>query len=221
MSEGYIKLHRKLLDNPIAHKPNMLAFWVWCLMKASHKECRVMVGYQEVVLQPGQFIFGRKQASKDTGLSEREIRTCLTFLKNFKNMTIQTTNKYSVVSIVNWADYQSEATNNSTSKRPASDQQATTNKNGKNVKNVKKGIYGEFQNVHLTDDEVEKLKAKLNSHFQEYIENLSTYKQSKGKSYKDDYATILNWSRKDDRESTNKNISNRTQRKNPLWENAE
>lgn len=44
-------------------------------MKASHKECDVMVGMQVVHLEPGQFVFKRPKAVKETGLSARETRT--------------------------------------------------------------------------------------------------------------------------------------------------
>lgn len=60
-----------------------------------------------------------------------------------------------------------------------------------------KAAYGTFQNVFLADDEVEDLKKILQSHFENYIERLSTYIQSTGKNYKDHKATILSWFYKD------------------------
>lgn len=60
-----------------------------------------------------------------------------------------------------------------------------------------KKIYGEFKNVLLSDIEYEKLHIQFNSSLNEKIETLSCYKQSSGKKYKDDYATILNWARRD------------------------
>ena len=57
-------------------------------------------------------------------------------------------------------------------------------------------VYGEFKNVILTSEELEKLKEKTPK-YTEYIENLSAYKTSSGKKYKSDYATLLNWIRKD------------------------
>jgi hypothetical protein len=99
-------------------------------MKATYKEHEVLVGYQKVLLQPGQFVFGRKVASKETRLSERTIRTCLEKLKSMQNLTIKTTNKFSIISIVNWDNYQNETTSKTTNKRPANDQQTTTNNKG-------------------------------------------------------------------------------------------
>ena len=56
--------------------------------------------------------------------------------------------------------------------------------------------YGEYKNVLLTDDELEKLKAEYPD-IKDRIERLSSYVASTGKSYKSHYATIRNWARKD------------------------
>ena len=56
--------------------------------------------------------------------------------------------------------------------------------------------YGEYNNVLLTDDELQKLKSEY-SDYAERIENLSYYIASTGKVYKSHYATIRNWARKD------------------------
>lgn len=65
-----------------------------------------------------------------------------------------------------------------------------------NKNNNKYNIYGEFKNVKLTDDEYKKLEEKK---LLPYIEKLSSYIASKGKRYKSHYATILTWSRKNDK----------------------
>lgn len=56
--------------------------------------------------------------------------------------------------------------------------------------------HGEYNNVLLTDDELDKLKNEYPD-WAERIERLSSYVASTGKSYKSHYATIRNWSRKD------------------------
>lgn len=56
--------------------------------------------------------------------------------------------------------------------------------------------YGEYKNVLLTDEELEKLKAEYPD-LPDRIERLSSYVASTGKSYKSHYATIRNWARKD------------------------
>lgn len=62
----------------------------------------------------------------------------------------------------------------------------------------KKDKYGEFEKVSLTDDEFNKLINSLGQlRTKEMIARLDTYKASTGKRYSSDYATILNWQRKD------------------------
>lgn len=100
-----------------------------------------MIGNQQVILQPGQFIFGRKKAAKEIGLSEQQIRTCIDSLKTMENLTIKTTNKFSVVTVVNWASYQSD-TNKVTSK--VTNKQPTTNHIQQCNNGTNKNILGNF-----------------------------------------------------------------------------
>lgn len=65
-----------------------------------------------------------------------------------------------------------------------------------NSKKHTKHKYGEYNNVLLTDDELDKLKNEY-SDWEDRIERLSSYVASTGKSYKSHYATIRNWARKD------------------------
>lgn len=77
-------------------------------------------------------------------------------------------------------------------------------------KKPQKHKYGEYNNVLLTDEELEKLKDEYPD-YEDRIERLSSYVASTGKSYKSHYATMRNWARKD-------------AEKNPLplsWQNNE
>ena len=56
---------------------------------------------------------------------------------------------------------------------------------------------GTFQNVFLTEKETKELKEILGYQFDNYIQRLSAYIQSTGKTYKDHKATILSWFYKD------------------------
>jgi len=57
--------------------------------------------------------------------------------------------------------------------------------------------YGHFKNVLLTDDEYKKLQDKFGVELSDHIETLSLGIASKGYRYKDHYATILNWDRRE------------------------
>lgn len=62
--------------------------------------------------------------------------------------------------------------------------------------------HGEYNNVLLTDEELEKLQAEYPD-WKDRIERLSSYVASTGKSYKSHYATIRNWARNDKKKPVN------------------
>lgn len=73
--------------------------------------------------------------------------------------------------------------------------ESSTNRSNTSSKPVKHK-YGEYNNVLLTDAELEKLQAEYPD-WKDRIERLSSYVASKGVKYKSHYATIRNWARKD------------------------
>ena len=78
-----------------------------------------------------------------------------------------------------------------------SDDSSPSPKQKKSVKHK----HGEYQNVLLTDDELQKLQEEYID-YSERIERLSSYIASTGKSYRSHYATIRNWARKDREQRT-------------------
>lgn len=86
-----------------------------------------------------------------------------------------------------------------TKKQPNENVNENVNDNDNDIKEKnKKKKYGEFENILLTDEEYAKLEK---SNLLPYIEKLSSYIASKGKKYKSHYATILNWSRGEKKQS--------------------
>lgn len=125
-NNGWIKLHRKLLDNPVVMKDSdHLAVWIYLLLNASHTEYPVLFGGKKISLKAGQLITGRKSIASTLGISESKVRRILDLFEIDQQIDRQRTNKNSLVSILNWDKYQ------------IFDQQATTNKNNKNIKNIK------------------------------------------------------------------------------------
>mgnify|MGYP002265393645 FL=1 len=60
--------------------------------------------------------------------------------------------------------------------------------------------YGEYKNVLLSDEDMEKMRNEFPNDYEKRIESLSSYMASTGKSYKNHLATIRNWSRKEKKE---------------------
>jgi len=223
---GWIKLHRKILDNPIIMKDSdHLAVWAYLLLNATHAEYPALFKGQKIMLQPGQLLTGRKSIADQLKISESKVTRILNAFKSEQQIEQQTSNKNRLISIINWdlyqiSEQQIEAQMNNN--RTTGEQQVNTNKNIKNIKNDKNEIsnisdsieskppkpvkhkYGEYKNVLLTDEELQKLKTEY-SDYEKRIDNLSEYVESTGKKYKSHYATIRKWARKD-KESGKKEI---------------
>lgn len=139
--DTWIKLYRKLLKSPIFENEKALKVWIWCLLKATHVEREQLVGRQKVQLKKGEFIFGRKKASQELKMKEKTLYDYMKLLENLQMLVIKSNNKFSVVSIEKWEDYQ-ETKVKSDNKRTTNEQQMNTNKN---VKNVNNNIYKEIE----------------------------------------------------------------------------
>jgi DnaD/phage-associated family protein len=145
--QGYIRIYRKIRENPIFNDMELFRLWMICLTEATHKERDQQVGKQVVHLMPGEFVTGRFDLEtiynhglkRDQQKSPKTIWRWLETLKNNEYLTIKTTNKFSIVAVLNWSLYQysdHEIDQQVTNKRPTSDQQVTTNNNDLNVLNA-------------------------------------------------------------------------------------
>jgi len=164
MAEGWVRLHRVCIENNWLKNHKLWVFWTYCLLKASYRDYVPKIKFQNIPIKAGEFIFGLHRAAEDTGLSVQSIRTCIDYLKKSKNLTIKTTNKFSVVTITNWTLYQSdedESTSNPTNKQQTSNKQVTTYNNNKNNKNNK----NKSKSVDLPSD----FDAFIRKFFNEYV----------------------------------------------------
>lgn len=104
---GWIKIHRKLLDNPISKKPSWAWLWVTLLLLANHdEEHKFIWNKKEVKLEKGQFVTGRKALSDQTGIPPSTVEDILTYLENSSQIRQQKTTKYRLITIVKWDSYQ-------------------------------------------------------------------------------------------------------------------
>lgn len=129
--QGWIKLHRKLSGWEWYTDSKMVHLFIHLLINANHKDGK----WQGTTIKRGQLITGRKKLSADTGISEQSIRTCLEKLKNTKELTSETTNKNSIITLLNYDLYQVDQ-KDQPAKQPTTNQQLTTNNNDKNNKEL-------------------------------------------------------------------------------------
>tara|TARA_R100001163_G_C5036896_1_gene175869 strand:- start:444 stop:1073 length:630 start_codon:yes stop_codon:yes gene_type:complete len=142
MQQGWIKIHRQFLDWEWYDDNNTKIVFLHLLLKANHKAKK----YRGMELKAGSILTGRDLLSFQTGLSVMQIRTALTKLKSTNEITTKTSSQGSIIQIVNYTKYQI-VTNELTKEQPTSNQQVTTNKNVKNVKNDIKERKAEFKKL--------------------------------------------------------------------------
>lgn len=139
MRGGYIKLHRKFTEWKWYHDPNTARVFLHLLLTASWEESE----YRGYKIKPGQVVTGRKKLAKELKLSEKAIRTALEHLKSTNEVAIKTTNKFSIITVVNWRKYQlgesepaNKRANKTANKGPAKGQKGAILKKEKNIKEV-------------------------------------------------------------------------------------
>lgn len=142
MNNGYIKLYRKTLENPVVTKDAIsLAIWTYLLLNATHKEQEIMFKGQKIALQPGQLVTGIISISKKMKVDKNKVQRTLKLFENDKQIEQQTSNKNRLITIVNWKLYQETDKENDKQVRnnwETSEKQLITNNNDNNVINNKK-----------------------------------------------------------------------------------
>ena len=72
--------------------------------------------------------------------------------------------------------------------------------------------YGQYQNVLLSDEDMQRLQSEFPSDWERRLERLSEYMASTGKTYRNHLATIRSWARKDASESSGRSYSHENYR---------
>ena len=170
---GWVKLHRKIEDNPISTKPDYFRVWIYLLLNANHKENTFIWNNKKETLKPGQLITGRKKIAEKTGVNESQVYKILKYLELEQQIEQQTTTKYTVITILNWDKYQSEE-QQSNNRVTTTQQQSNTNKNVKNEendKNISKDM--EAKAPDRRDEFIERIQKGMRSKYPYVLEGLN------------------------------------------------
>jgi hypothetical protein len=103
---GWIKLHRKLRDNPIYNESKAVHCWIECLLRANHAGKEVYFKRNKIKLEPGMFLMGRQEFGKSIGISGSTAWYWLLRFEKDKMVDIKKTAKGSIVTIIAWNEYQ-------------------------------------------------------------------------------------------------------------------
>jgi DNA-binding transcriptional regulator YhcF (GntR family) len=127
MNGRWIKLYEKLDQSSIYRDSEMVHLWIHLLIKATKFPYKVNWGGEEITLQPGELITGRKKLSSDLRINESKIQRALKQFEKW-HMIEQRTNRQSrIVTILNWNQYQ-ETEQRSNNDRTTNEQRSNTNK---------------------------------------------------------------------------------------------
>lgn len=138
MERGYVKLWRKTLDCGLLQHPTAWQVFGYLLLQANSRPRRRIIAGVMTEALPGEVVTGRERLAEELGLSVQQIRTALNLLKKLGIVTIRSTNKYSVISLVNWDRYQQQEPAGQPTippaGQPAPNQHLTTEQEVKNIK---------------------------------------------------------------------------------------
>ena len=153
---GFIMLHRRLLDNPIVCKDaDHLAVWVWLLLKAAWIESDVTFGNERITLQPGQLPpISRKTIASELHISESKVQRILKSFENEHQIEQRTNFQSRLITIVSWDKYQMREQPNEqrvNSERTASEQRVNTILINKELNNINNHSIGRTQD--MSDEE--------------------------------------------------------------------
>lgn len=133
--EGWIKIHRKILDWEWYSDNNVKVVFLHLLLKANHKE----KAWQGKIIKEGQLVTSLSNLSKELKLTIKQIRIALGKLKETNEIDVKGQSKYSLITITKYSDYQfleyEKGQTKDTQKGIQEGKQRATNNNDNNIFN--------------------------------------------------------------------------------------
>lgn len=160
MCNGWIKIHRKILDWEWFSCSSTFHLFVYLLLNARTED----KNWKGIVIKRGQLVVSVASICSSTHLTTQQVRTSLKRLKSTNEITIQTTNRYTLITICKYESYQQSEYREQQTNQQAVQQtnnKQTTNKQQhlKNNKNIRSKEDKEdiFTNVHISEKDATKV----------------------------------------------------------------
>nr|DAH17622.1 MAG TPA: replisome organizer [Caudoviricetes sp.] len=142
MCNGWIKLHRKIVDWEWFTSPSTLQLFIYLLLRANKEDKK----WRGILIKRGQLVTSVATISEETKLSTQQVRSSLNRLKSTNEITSKTTNRFTLVTVCKYESYQlyeeveqqtkQQALQQTNNKQITNKQQQL--KNNKNIRNNKK-----------------------------------------------------------------------------------
>lgn len=134
--EGWIRIHRKLIEASWFSKSEYVHLWLYLLLKANHQDKEIYIGNEKVLVKRGQILTSRHKLSEVVHVQENKIYRILKCFENEQQIEQQKTSRYTVITVLNYDTYQkSEQVNEQqiNNKRTTGEQPMNTNNNDNNI----------------------------------------------------------------------------------------
>lgn len=124
---GFITIHRQILDWEWFKNVNTFVLFLYLLLTANYEDGR----FEGKTIKRGQLVTSLQSLSIGTGLTIQQVRTALSHLISTGEITDEPTNKYRVITVIKYSDYQ-DATDRSTINQQSTNNQSTGNQQSNN-----------------------------------------------------------------------------------------
>ena len=162
MNEGFILIHRKLLEWEWYSSVNDTRLFIHCLLKANWKDSR----FKGFDIPRGSFVTSINSLVEETGLTRQQVRTSIEHLKSTHEITHEPHSFFSIITINKYNDYQIDNTQDN---KRATHEQHTSNTNRINInKEIK-----EINNKESISKDIQKKyfeSLKVNTIFIDFLE---------------------------------------------------
>jgi hypothetical protein len=131
---GYIWLHRKLLENPVWTQlaPAVAKVAIYFLLRANYKPIQWYDGVKAVEIPAGSFITSLEKTAVACNISVQQVRDAFIHLERTEFATYRRTHRWTLVTVLNWSVYQAspdeENTPENTEENTPENRQGTLNK---------------------------------------------------------------------------------------------
>lgn len=104
MGRGWIKLYRDMLDWEWYEDVSTTRVFIHLLLTANHKDKR----WKGEIIKRGALITSIRHLAEATRLSTPTVQRCLKKLEKTGEITKKSTNKYTLIEVVNYDKYQTD-----------------------------------------------------------------------------------------------------------------
>lgn len=100
----FIKIDRNIIHWGWFKNPKVLSVFIWLLIRANIKRCR----FEKDIIMRGSLVTSNAHIAEECGLTIDNVRTALASLEATGEITRQRRNRYQIITVVNYDQYQSD-----------------------------------------------------------------------------------------------------------------